>query len=326
MYNNNSDENDIVDSFTDGQVEVDSRLLVLRKSSQCLAVFHFDATRLDKVNSSCAAQKILRLFEEELQSLCSTFFTEECQEVPPTDDTFVCVRLGKITYTMSTSRKPRDVLAEKLCHVVSTPKEGSECHICMSTFEISAEADQVVCLNSCKHCFHLQCFQQAISHKEQCPVCRSPFSSQTPTGNQPSGTMTTKVINDDCEGCAGNGSLQIMYSFRGGYQASFHPSPGIQYHGTSRTAYVPNTSDGRRLVARLQEAFRHGLIFTVGTSLTTQTPNSITWASIPHKTQLRGGVRAHGFPDDLYFENCNNALDALHVRQATSDELFSECA
>ena len=45
--------------------------------------------------------------------------------------------------------------------------------------------------------------------------------------------------------------------------------------------------------------------------LKTGITNQITWASIHHKTSLKGG--AHGYPDDQYLTNCNDALDALHV-------------
>ena len=74
---------------------------------------------------------------------------------------------------------------------------------------------------------------------------------------------------------------------------------------------MPDNDEGRNLLKRLKYAFTHGLTFTIGTSLTTGQSNVVTWSSIHHKTNLRGG--AHGFPDPSYISNANEELDALGV-------------
>ena len=38
--------------------------------------------------------------------------------------------------------------------------------------------------------------------------------------------------------------------------------------------------------------------------------------SVHHKTSPSGGVRAHGFPDPDYFDNCHGELDGLGVPSA----------
>jgi hypothetical protein len=76
---------------------------------------------------------------------------------------------------------------------------------------------------------------------------------------------------------------------------------------------LPDSPEGNCLLKRLIFAFRHGLTFRVGTSLTTDQKNRITWASIHHKTSLHGGLR--GFPDPSYIHNCNEELDNLGVPQ-----------
>jgi hypothetical protein len=81
-------------------------------------------------------------------------------------------------------------------------------------------------------------------------------------------------------------------------------------------AYLPNTVDGRKLLKRLKYAFRRGLTFTVGVSMASNQDNCVTWSSIHHKTRLRGGASAHGFPDPRYFDNCNHELDSLNVPPA----------
>jgi deltex-like protein len=115
--------------------------------------------------------------------------------------------------------------------------------------------------------------------------------------------------------CAGHpkGSLWIRYVFHKGRQQSYHPNPGQRYDGTNRAAFLPDTPQGRQLCSRLVEAFQYGLTFRVGTSFTSGLTDQITWASIPHKTKLNSSQ--HGFPDPLYFTNCNEALDNLHVKR-----------
>jgi deltex len=97
----------------------------------------------------------------------------------------------------------------------------------------------------------------------------------------------------------------------------YHEHPGARFCGTERTAFLPNTPDGCRLLTRLKYAFKHGLTFTVGTSLTTGRSDVVTWTSIPHKTSFNGASGdPHGFPDGKYLSNCNSALDALGVPSA----------
>ena len=131
----------------------------------------------------------------------------------------------------------------------------------------------------------------------------------------PSGTMT---ISRRATACAGydisSGTIVIRYDIPSDLQKSYHTNPG-QYHDSAhRKAYLPDTDEGRQLLLRLKYAFSHGLTFMVGTSLTTGRTNSVTWASIHHKTSLAGGP--HGFPDTSFFANCNQELDALNVPDA----------
>lgn len=314
-----------VDTFLNDADVKSSKVVVLRKSRQCLAVFQYDATHLDSKKRDCPAAKLLTLFQQEMEALIAVFFAEDTVDAEETCVPFA--RLGTIDYKISASCPILDV--SKFCEVVFSTSglHGEDCCICMCPLECnsstSSEVSTVVRLNGCNHELHLDCLQQAVAHKAACPKCREPFEGQTPTGQQPSGTMYTSLLGDSCCEGHGMGTIQITYNFQSGIQSYIHPSPGTSYHAISRTAFLPQTSEGRVLLARLQDAFRHGLIFRIGTSLTNGQSNAITWSSIPHKTSLSGGVRSHGYPDDLYFFNCHNALDALHVRPALSDhELF----
>lgn len=68
-----------------------------------------------------------------------------------------------------------------------------------------------------------------------------------------------------------------------------HPNPGKRFYGTSRTAYLPANKEGETVLKMLQKAFLQKLIFTVGTSKTTNMQDTVTWNDIHHKTSRYGG-------------------------------------
>lgn len=85
------------------------------------------------------------------------------------------------------------------------------------------------------------------------------------------------------------GTIVIEYNFRSGIQGQEHPNPGVRYQGTKRTAYLPDTREGREVLQLLKRAFDARLVFTIGTSNTTGLSNQVTWNDIHHKTSVRGG-------------------------------------
>jgi Deltex C-terminal domain len=74
--------------------------------------------------------------------------------------------------------------------------------------------------------------------------------------------------------------------------------------------------ESRQLLQRLCFAFMHGLTFAVGTSLTSGAPNTVTWASIHHKTNI--GRTSFALPDPNYVANVNEELDSQNVPPAES--------
>ena len=61
------------------------------------------------------------------------------------------------------------------------------------------------------------------------------------------------------------------------------------YSGTSRTGYLPDNEEGNHVLRLLRIAFDAGLIFTIGTSVTSGMTNTVTWNDIHHKTNIHGG-------------------------------------
>ena len=84
------------------------------------------------------------------------------------------------------------------------------------------------------------------------------------------------------------GTITITYHIPGGTQGPGHPNPGQRFYGTSCTAYLPDSIEGRKVARLLRKAFDARLIFTIGTSHTTGT-SVVIWNDIHHKTNMTGG-------------------------------------
>lgn len=65
-----------------------------------------------------------------------------------------------------------------------------------------------------------------------------------------------------------------------------HPSPGQPFHGGKFESFLPDCEMARKLLPRLEKAFRCGLTFTVTGK---EEDARVTWDCIPHKTSLHGG-------------------------------------
>jgi deltex-like protein len=180
-----------------------------------------------------------------------------------------------------------------------------ECPICLTALS----SCKVASIRRCSHQFHVDCITASLKYSTRCPSCRKSLSD--PQGKSPSGTM--KVTSSPSITCQGFsvGAFKINYSLPSAMQHMYHDNPGTRHRGTERVAYVPSNGEGPLLLRRLKYAFRRGLTFTVGTSLTSGARDVIIWSSIHHKTSLAGG--AHGYPDPGFFANCNYELDALGV-------------
>lgn len=141
----------------------------------------------------------------------------------------------------------------------------------------------------------------------------SPPPPPPPQGRSPSGKMTIKRSSENCPGFGRAGSFWIIYSLPSGTQLSYHPHPQTPYPSTIRYCYLPDTLEGLVLLQRLKYAFLHGLIFDVGTSLTTGKCDQIIWSTIPHKTSLREPGSPFSFPDPHYLTYCHVKLDQAGV-------------
>ncbi|XP_028661464.1 E3 ubiquitin-protein ligase DTX3L [Erpetoichthys calabaricus] len=183
-----------------------------------------------------------------------------------------------------------------------------KCPICLDQIE---ETEQET-LPQCKHLFCKTCLKQAFSVKPACPVCGLVYGKME--GTQPKhGTMTLNTMKTGLPGYEEYGTIIIYYSIPSGTQEEEHPSPGQYYEGVSRTAYLPDSPEGRKVLKLLQRAFDQRLIFTVGVSSTTGRRNVVTWNDIHHKTSRYGGATGYGYPDPGYLMRVQEELKAKGI-------------
>lgn len=307
--------------------QLNASIVVLRESSQCVAILRFDATKL----VIPFAKTLLAEAHDAVQELMDDLFNQGPPVVVP-QEVYLDSKpsaadsgrtgcppatLGTISYKMSQSpAAPIGVSHEH--YTIVKPYQVKQCPVCLVPYTQQGSGT-VVRLEHCRHVLHLACLEQVAAHNVQCPLCRQALRGGTPRGEMASGTMTvTRKRTMTCAGFAA-GTLEIQYFFPEVVPKSYLPNPVPPSSSAIRTAYIPDSKEGRLLLSRLQEAFRHGLTFATGTSLTSGKSKVLNWASILHKTKLSGGVGCHGFPDPHYFTNCHEALDALRVQPAVAD-------
>ncbi|XP_041360710.1 protein mono-ADP-ribosyltransferase PARP14-like [Gigantopelta aegis] len=179
-------------------------------------------------------------------------------------------------------------------HSVGGADAADNCAICMDTITNPKK------LTKCGHTFCKDCIDtQFQNYKPVCPNCGELYGMLT--GNMPTGgKMAVSHSSTTLPGYGYCGHYCIIYSFLSGRQTKEHPEEGKWYSGITRTAYIPDTQEGRTVLAMLRVAWERRLTFTIGRSVTTGQEGVITWNDIHHKTNTYGGQNKFGYPDPGY--------------------------
>jgi len=191
--------------------------------------------------------------------------------------------------------------------------QTGDCPICLCGLD-----EDIVQLAKCNgHCFHKACIVHCYNASGylKCPICSYVYGVRK--GKQPQGTMVVDHLShQECPlaGYPDIDTIRIIYNFPDGTQGPEHPNPGQSYTGTSRTAYLPNNTEGLEVLRLLRISFfERKLTFTIGTSVTTGTPNCVIWNGVHHKTATSGGATNFGYPDETYFDRVKEELKSLGV-------------
>ncbi|KFU88408.1 E3 ubiquitin-protein ligase DTX3L, partial [Chaetura pelagica] len=202
-------------------------------------------------------------------------------------------------------KQKNNLISEKQRKAKTDEEDKDKCPICMETI-----SDKET-LRKCKHEFCKSCIDLAMTYKQCCPVCNTPYGHIE--GNQPEGTMSIRTLAKSLPGYPDCGTITITYNMQGGIQTDKHPNPGSPYMETTRVAYLPDNKEGREILQLLRRAFDQKLIFTVGCSRTTGAEGVITWNDIHHKTSMWGGPTHFGYPDPDYLQRVRSELKARGI-------------
>ncbi|XP_035986892.1 uncharacterized protein si:dkey-3h3.3 [Fundulus heteroclitus] len=190
----------------------------------------------------------------------------------------------------------------------SEPPENEPCPICMEL--VPPQRKKTL---QCKHSFCKDCLKRAFGYKPVCPVCGEVYG--TLKGTQPDGgTMDIQRTSLSLPGYDHHPTIVIHYHIPSGIQKEEHPNPGQPFQGVSRTAYLPDSSEGRKVLELLRKAFNQRLIFTIGRSSTSGRNNMVTWNDIHHKTSMHGGPTSYGYPDPDYLNRVQEELKAKGIK------------
>ncbi|KAL3865260.1 hypothetical protein ACJMK2_006874 [Sinanodonta woodiana] len=179
-------------------------------------------------------------------------------------------------------------------------KEG--CSICLAEMKSAKTL-------SCGHTVCIKCVEKQFRTKQGCPKCGAVHGIIY--GDQPEGgKMNIFLQKQSLAGFDKTDTLIIEYQIPAGTQGPNHPKPGKRHSGIFRTAYLPDTREGRKVCDLLRVAFDRRLIFKFGRSSWGE--DSLVWNDIFHKTEPFG---KYGYPDPGYLKRVQEQLAAKGVTE-----------
>ncbi|KAK5965224.1 DTC domain-containing protein, partial [Trichostrongylus colubriformis] len=210
------------------------------------------------------------IFEEIADVICVT--VSSTLDYSPSTWKYITKAAGLAEYKKA-FKKAKEGLKQWLNHgdilIVNTSEtkiQKDDCAVCLKALDGDDESGEA-CELPCGHQYHVQCFEEYISHpssKKCCPLCCKYF--EIPMGDQP--REAQMLINknyhlklpghEDSEF-----TYEIQYSVPHGVQEASHIRPGKLFTGTQRRAYVPGTPEGTQVMRLLKFAFERRLTFTV---------------------------------------------------------------
>ncbi|XP_037647460.1 uncharacterized protein si:busm1-163l24.3 [Sebastes umbrosus] len=204
---------------------------------------------------------------------------------------------------MTLHKKERTVHStQNQTEIQDTPEEsrsalGSLVCVCGESEMMQAKCGVTMC-SKCLDTVHVHC-----------RVCHE--TDTTTWGIQ--GKMSSSKLPISVPGYTKFSGIKITYCIPDGIQGEDHPSPGEPFQGGQFEAYLPDNEKSRKLVPRLEKAFKQGLTFTVTGK---DTEAKVIWDCIPHKTTLQGGKSGNGYPDSAYLVRLSEVLTSKGIEES----------
>ncbi|PFX14656.1 E3 ubiquitin-protein ligase DTX3L [Stylophora pistillata] len=157
--------------------------------------------------------------------------------------------------------------------------------------------------NFCQSCVHHALNDVFVCSNQWCVCERS----------QPMGNMSWRTEKYSLPGNEDWYTVVVSYNFPSGIQGWQHPTQGQPYRERYFTAYLPNNSEGQKVLQLLMKAFDAQLLFTIGKCQVTGEENQIVCNGIEHKINRSGGLPKHGYPDATYLGRVKEQLAKIGI-------------
>ncbi|KAJ8276907.1 hypothetical protein GJAV_G00069240 [Gymnothorax javanicus] len=120
------------------------------------------------------------------------------------------------------------------------------------------------------------------------------------------GQLRPRRTNQQKKKCR-RGFIHIFFEFEDGIQEDTHPNPGMPYTGLKTIAYLPDNTDGQKVVTRLKKAFDQRVVFTIQRN--GKGEDTVVPSDIPLKTYCdTSGPSRLCYPDSTYLKSVKKML------------------
>lgn len=179
------------------------------------------------------------------------------------------------------------------------------CPVCFSSSYEEMDFNDWDKMKCCDLPIHKECKVILEKNVKKCPSCEGYITD--PDKNFPYGTMTVSRIPGTINYKGSNiGIIYCNFSLLGGYNKNG------SFLGETRGCYLPDCDDGILVVKKFINAFKKGLLFSIGDSVTRGTKNVIVYWAAHQKTAISG---TYGYPDDDYIIRVQNELGCKSIME-----------
>ncbi|XP_026180907.1 uncharacterized protein LOC113140969 isoform X2 [Mastacembelus armatus] len=212
----------------------------------------------------------------------------------------------------ATHSTPKDSTQLRQVEIQDTPKESRSGQGDLEGICVCGANGISIIRTKCGVTMCPTCLETVHTH---CRVCHEtkPISQAT------LGKMSYSKLNMSLPGHNKDPAIKITYCIPDGIQAEGHPSPGKPFKGGVFDAYLPDCEKTKKLLPRLEKAFKRGLTFTVTDK---DTVARVTWDCIPHKTSLQGGRSGSGYPDSGYLNRLSEVLTSYGIEEPAAKSQY----
>ncbi|XP_047426743.1 uncharacterized protein si:busm1-163l24.3 [Mugil cephalus] len=199
-----------------------------------------------------------------------------------------------------------DSVGQKQAEFQNTSEESSSGQGGLGSLCVCGENGAPMTRTKCGTTICSKCLDKVHAN---CRVCQE--TERKPSGIK--GRMSKSRLQISIPGHSKDGSIKITYSIPDGIQGEGHPSPGSPFQGGIFDAFLPDCEKTRKLLPRLEKAFKQGLTFTVTSK---DARAKVVWDCIPHKTSIQGGKSGNGYPDSSYLTRLSQVLTSHGIEES----------